>query len=157
MASLRALATIDAEQGRVEQALASDREALGLAIAPSAVARIKIQQAAHTAAAGRPVEAKELLDEVLSTGAKAGPLIQAEALLQSAALLRGMGRPREALADLAAARPRLRTFGSVMEEFEGDLELARVLRQVGQPHAALAAVDRALGRSDAVRLQTANP
>jgi len=157
MASLRALATIDAEQGRVEQALASDREALGLAIAPSAIARIKIQQAAHTAAAGRPVEAKALLDEVISTGATAGPLIQAEALLQRAALLRSMGRPREALADLAAARPRLRTFGSVMEEFEADLELARVLRQVGQPQAALAAVDRALGQSDAVRLQTANP
>ena len=157
MASLRALATIDAEQGRVEQAIASDREALGLAIAPSAIARIRIQLAAHTAAAGRPVEAKAQLDEVLSTGAKADPLIRAEALLQRAVLLREMGRPREALADLAAARPRLHTVGSVTEEFEADLELARALRLVGQPHAALAAVDRALGQSDAVRLQTANP
>ena len=157
MASLRALATIDAEQGRVEQALASDREALGLAIAPSAIARIKIQQAAHTAAAGRPAEGKALLDEVLSTGATAGALIQAEALLQRAVLLRSMGKPREALADLAAARPRLHAFGSVMQEFEGDLELARALHEVGQPHEALAAVERALGQSDAVRLQTANP
>jgi CHAT domain-containing protein/tetratricopeptide (TPR) repeat protein len=157
MASLRALATIDAEQGRVEQALASDREALGLAIAPSAIARIKIQQAAHTAAAGRPEEAGALLDEVLSASAKAGPLIQAEALLQRAVLLRSTGRPREALADLAAARPRLHSFGSIMEEFEGDLELARALRQVGQPQAALTAVERALAQSDAVRLQTANP
>ena len=157
MASLRALATIDAEQGRVEQALASDREALGLAIAPSAIARIKIQQAAHTAAAGRPAEAKALLDEVLSTAARAGALVHAEALLQRAVLLRSMGKPREALADLAAARPRLHAFGSVMEEFEGDLELARALREVGQPHEALAAVERALAQSDAVRLQTANP
>ena len=156
MASLRALANIDAEQGRTEQALAFDREALGLAIAPSAIARIKIQQAAHTAAAGRPAEAKALLDEVLSTGAKADPL-QAEALLQRAVLLRSMGRPRDALADLAAARRGFRGFGSIMEEFEGDLELARALRQVGQPHAALAAVERALAQSDAVRLQTANP
>jgi CHAT domain-containing protein len=157
MASLRALATIDAEQGRVEQALASDREGLGLAIAPSAIARIKIQQAAHTATAGRPAEAKALLDEVLSTSAKAGPLVQAEALLQRAMLLRRLGRTQEALADLAAARPRLHTLGSVMEEFEGELELGRALRQVGQPQAALAAVDRALEQSDAVRLQTANP
>jgi CHAT domain-containing protein/tetratricopeptide (TPR) repeat protein len=157
MASLRALATIDAEQGRVEQALAYDREALSLAVAPSASARIRIQQATHTAAAGRPAEAKALLDAVLSTGAKTGPLIQAEALLQRAVLLRTMGRPAEALADLSAARPRLHTFGSVMDEFEGDLELARALRQVGQPHAALAAVERALGQADAVRLQTANP
>src|SRR5256714_5074504 len=48
-------------------------------------------------------------------------------------------------------------FGSVTEEFEADLEQARALRLVGQPHAALAAVERALGQSDAVRLQTANP
>jgi CHAT domain-containing protein len=157
MASLRALATIDAEQGRVEQALAFDREALGLAIAPSAIARIKIQQAAHTAAAGRPAEAKALLDEVLSTGAKTGALIQAEALLQRGVVLRNMDRPQEALADLTAARLQLHAFGSAMEEFEAELELARAFRQVGQPHAALAAVDRALGQSDAVRLQTANP
>jgi CHAT domain-containing protein/tetratricopeptide (TPR) repeat protein len=157
MASLRALATIDAEQGRVEQALASDREALELAIAPSAIARIKIQQAIHTAAAGQPAEARTLLDQVLSSGARTGPLIEAEALLQRAVLLRSMGRPRAALVDLAAARPRLHSFGSVREEFEADLELARAWRQLGQPRRALAAVDRALGQSDAVRFQTANP
>src|SRR5262249_40587637 len=87
----------------------------------------------------------------------AGLLIQAEALLQRAALLRSMGRPQEALADLAAARPHLHAFGSVMEEFQGDLELARALRQLGQPQAALVAGDRALEQSCAVRLQTANP
>jgi CHAT domain-containing protein len=157
MATLRALATIDAEQGRVDDAIASDREALGLAVAPSAIERIRIQLAAHTAAAGRLVEAKAQLDEVLSTGAKADPLIGAEALLQRAVLLREMGRPREALADLAAARPRLRILGSVTEEFAADLEQARALRLVGRPHAAFAAVERALGQADAVRLQSANP
>jgi CHAT domain-containing protein/tetratricopeptide (TPR) repeat protein len=157
MASLRSLATIDAEEGRVEQALAADSEALSLAIAPSAIARIRIQQAAHIAAAGRPEEAKSLLDEVVSSVAKSGAPIQAEALLQRATVLRGMGRPREALTDLAAARPGLHTFGSVLEEFEGDLELARALRDLGQSREALAAVDRALGQADAVRLQTANP
>jgi CHAT domain-containing protein len=157
MATLRALATIDAEQGRVDEALASDREALGLAVAPSAIERITIQLAAHTAAAGHLVEAKAQLDEVLSTGAKADPLIRAEALLERAVLLREMGRPREALADLAAARLRLHILGSVTEEFAADLEQARALRLVGQPHAALAAVERALGQADAVRLQTANP
>jgi CHAT domain-containing protein len=157
MATLRALATIDAEQGRVDDAIASDREALGLAVAPSAIERIRIQLAAHTAAAGHLVEAQAQLDEVLSTGVKADPLIRAEALLQRAVLLREMGRPREALADLAAARPRLHILGSVTEEFEGDLEQARALRLVGQPHAALAAIERALGQADAVRLQTANP
>jgi CHAT domain-containing protein/tetratricopeptide (TPR) repeat protein len=157
MASLRALATIDAEQGRVEQALASDREALSLAVAPSAIARIKVQLATHTAATGRLAQAKAQLDEVLSTGAKADSLIRAGARLQRAVLLRKMGQPREALVDLAAARAGLHTFGSVTEQFEADLELARGLRLTGRPRAALAAVERALGQSDAVRLQTANP
>ncbi|TLZ00788.1 MAG: tetratricopeptide repeat protein, partial [Gammaproteobacteria bacterium] len=157
MATLRALATIDAEQGRVDDATAADREALALAVAPAAIERIRIQLAVHTAAAGHPVEAKAQLDELLSTGAKVDPLIHAEALLQRAVLLRQTGRPREALADLTAARPRLHRFGSVTEEFEADLEQARALRLVGQPHAALAAVERALGQADAVRLQTANP
>ncbi len=157
MATLRALATIDAEQGRVDDAIASDREALGLAVAPSAIERIRIQLAVHTAAAGHLVEAKAQLDEVLSTGAKADPLIQPEALLQRAVLLREMGRPREALGDLAAARSRLHILGSITEEFEADLEQARALRLLGQPHAALAAVERALGQADAVRLQSANP
>ena len=157
MATLRALATIDAEQGRVDDAIASDREALGLAVAPSAIERIRIQLAVHTAAAGRFEEARAQLDEVLSTGTSADPVIRAEALLQRAVLLREMGRSREALADLAVARPRLHRFGSVSEEFEADLEQARALRLVGQPHAALAAIERALGQADAVRLQTANP
>ena len=68
-----------------------------------------------------------------------------------------MGQPREALANLAAARPGLHTFGSVTEQFEADLELARGLRLTGRPRAALAAVEQALGQSDALRLQTANP
>jgi len=157
MATLRALATIDVEQGRVDDAITSDREALALAIAPSAIERIRIQLAAHTAAAGHRVEAKAQLDAVLSTGAKVDPLIHAEALLQHAVVLREMGQPREALADLAAARPRLHILGSVTEEFEADLEQARALRLLGQPHAALAAIERALGQADAVRLQTANP
>ena len=157
MATLRALATIDAEQGRLDDAIASDREALALALAPSAIERISIQLAAHTAAAGRFEEARAQLDEVLLTGAKVDPLIHAEALLQRAVLLRETGRSREALADLAIARPRLHRFGSVTEEFEADLEQARALRLLGQPRAALAAIERALRQADAVRLQTANP
>src|SRR4029077_13805161 len=157
MATLRALATIEAEQGKVDEAIASDREALALAVAPSAIERIRIQLAAHTAAAGHPVEAKAQLDEVISTGAKVDPLIHAEALLQRAVLLRETGQPREALADLAAARPHLHRLVGVTEEFEANLELARTLRLVGRPHEALAAVERALGQADAVRLQTSNP
>ena len=157
MATLRALATIDAEQGKVEAAMAFDREALSLAVAPPAIARIGVNLAAHTAAAGRLTEAKAQLDEIVSSGAKGDALIQAEALLERAVLLREMGRPRDALADLSVARPRLHRLGGVLKGFEADLEEARALRMIGRPRAALAAVERALAQSDAVRLQSANP
>jgi len=157
LASLRALATVDADQGQFERALATDQEALGLAVAPSTIARIEVQLAAHTAAAGRPTEAKARLDGLIARGVQGDPAIQAEALLQRAVLFLQMGLPQEALRDLAAARPRLHAFGSVMEEFEADLELARALRMNGETAAALHAVERSLGHADAVRLQTANP
>jgi CHAT domain-containing protein len=157
MASLRALAAIGAEQGRLNDAIGYDREALGVAFAPSSIERIRIQLALHTAAAGRLQEAKAELDDVLATGTRADPLIEAEALLQRAALLRQMGQLPEALADLTVARRRLIRLGSVTEEFDANLEFARTLRLMGQANAALAAVERALGQADAVRLQTANP
>ena len=157
MSTLQALATIAAEQGHVNEALSFDRAALSLAVAPSAVARIRIQLAMHTAAAGQVAEAKTQLDQVLANRASADPLIQAEALLRRATLLRGLGRPREALSDLAAARPRLRALGSATGVFAADLDLARTLRLVGKTRAAQAAVDRALSQADAVRLQSANP
>jgi CHAT domain-containing protein/tetratricopeptide (TPR) repeat protein len=157
LASLRALAPVYADLRAMDKALAADREALGLAIAPSTVARLEIQLAAHTASEGHLTEAKVQLDEVISRGVKSDPTIQAEALLQRAVLLRQMHLPHQALSDLEAARPGLHAFGNVTKEFEADLELARTLRITGQPDAALRAVDRALRYADAVRLQSANP
>jgi len=131
-------------------------EALGLAVAPSAIERIRIQLAAHTAAAGRLVEAKEQLDEVLSTGVKVDPLIRGEALLQRAVLLREMGRPRE-LGGPRVGSTRLHILGSVTEEFEAGLEQARALRTGCQPQAAFAAIERALGQATPSAFRLSNP
>ena len=70
---------------------------------------------------------------------------------------RQLGRPRDSVADLNRARPRLHEFSTVVEEFEANLELARAYRSLGEPRLALAAVERALGESEAVRSQSANP
>jgi CHAT domain-containing protein len=156
MMTLRALATVEAEQKQLDQAVASDQEALALAVAPYSVARIRIQQAVHMAAAGHLPEARAQLDGVLSAPAL-DPLARGNALLQRAVLLREIGEPRAALADLAAARPSLHRLGSVADEFAANLEFARTLRTLGRPHEALAAVARALRLADAIRLQTANP
>lgn len=159
LTSLRALASLYADRGETDKALADDRQALTLAVAPSAIARIRIQLAVHTAAAGREQwkEAKTQLDDVISKSVEGDPTIQAEALVQRAILLRELGSSHQALSDLEAARPKLHAFGNVTKEFEADLELARTLRTIGRSDAALQAVDQALGYADAVRLQTANP
>ncbi|MGB6605732.1 MAG: tetratricopeptide repeat protein, partial [Steroidobacteraceae bacterium] len=157
MQVFRALASVDADDGRMDKAVAWDREALGLAVAPASIERIKIQLAVHVGALGQFDPAKAELDRVISSGTRVDPDIQAEALLQRGVLLRKMGRVTDALADLAEARRRLRPLGNVSEEFAANLERARTLRLAGEPIEALAAVDEALREADAVRLQTANP
>lgn len=155
--TLRALATIYGERHLLKEALAADEEALRLATAPYSIGRIRIQLAIHTAAAGRRDDATKMLDEVIATTDKSDQLVRAEALLQRAVLRRDGGKAADALRDLAESRPLLRQYGSVIEEFAADLETARILRRLGHTGEALAAVDRALARSDAIRLQTATP
>ena len=155
--TLRALATVDADEGKVEEAMSFDREALGLAVEPTYIQRIRIQLAVHTAASGRLEDAKAGLDQVIASGAGPDPLIQAEALLQRGVLLRQMDQLRAARSDLSTARTRLQALGSISEEFAASLELARTERLAGEPRAALAAVDAALNQSDAIRLQSADP
>ena len=155
--TLRALATVDVDEARVDEGLAFDREALSLAVEPTSIERIRIQLAVHTAASGHLDEARSQLDQVIARAAGPDPLIQAEALLQRGVLLRQMGQLRAARADLSAARPRLAGLGSVSEEFAASLELARTLRLAGEPRAALTAVDEALRQADAVRLQSVDP
>lgn len=155
--TLRALATIDADEGRVDEAIAFDREALSLAVEPTYIQRIRIQLAVHTAASGHPDDAKAQLDQVIAGAAGPDPLIQAEALFRRGVLLRQLGEPRAALTDLYTARSRLRGLGSVSEEFAASLELSRTLRLAGEPRAALTAVDEALRQADAVRFQSADP
>jgi CHAT domain-containing protein len=156
LSTLRSLATLDAEQRRAQEAVVLDREALSLAVSPPAIERIRIQLASHTAATDGPAQALAQLDAVLRQGV-GDPLIREEGRLQRAMLLRVLGRPREALADLKTARPRLHALGSITDEFAAELEMARARRALGQSAAALAAVDLALAHADALRLQTANP
>jgi CHAT domain-containing protein/tetratricopeptide (TPR) repeat protein len=156
MATLRALATINGDQGRVQQALAADREALQLAVSPPVKERIRIQLAVHTAAAGQPTEAVRALDEILQD-AQAYQVIRGEALLQRGVLRRELGQLGAAQTDLNSARTILHGFGSLNEEFAANLELARILTLQHKTAAALGAVERALRLADAVRVQSSNP
>ena len=157
MATLRALATVYAEQGRLAEAIAADRDAAALATAPSAAARIRIQSAIHSDAAGHRDEAVHEVDGLLAPGAVSDPLIRAEALLERAVLLREAGDHAGALRDLAAATPRLRETGGLGDEFAAAIEAARDLRALGREAEALVAVEHALSMESAIRLQSANP
>ena len=157
MDSLRALAIVDAGEGRLEEAIRYDHEALTLAIDPLASEGIRVQLAAHTAASGRLDEAKSMLDEVLAKGPQGDPLILANALVQRAVVMRNLGQNEPALSDLGRALKTFHALSSVTQEFAADLELARTLRAQGRTEAALAAVERALAQGDAVRMQSVNP
>ncbi|MDE2135919.1 MAG: CHAT domain-containing protein [Gammaproteobacteria bacterium] len=157
MDTLRALARVDGEEGKLEEAIGYDQEALTLAVDPLAQESIRVQLATHTASAGHFEEAKSLLDEVLEKGPRGDPLILADARVQRAVIYRRLGRTNEALVDLRMALGGFHALSSVSQEFAGRLELARTLRQAGNAREALVAVDRALALGDAVRVQSVNP
>lgn len=156
LTTLRALATLDGDEGRLEDAIAADREALSLSGAPAAMELVTVQLAGHLAAAGHTNEARALLDAALRDAARY-PFVEAQALLERGSELRASGQLRQALADLGAARTRLHALGDGRDEFEANLEIARALRSLGEPRAALAATDHALALADTLRLQSANP
>jgi len=157
MDTLRALAIVDAREGKLEEAIGFDREAATLAVDPLATESIKVQLAKHARAAGRADEAKSLLDDVLEKGPRSDPLILADALVERALLRLGEGRSAETLRDLRAAIRTFHALSSVTQEFAANLELARVLRESGNTRASMAAVQRALALGDAVRVQSVNP
>ena len=156
-ATLRSLATVYGDLGQYGQAIAFDREALVLATTPISRALGRIQLALHTALSGKSAEALNMLDELLIPGTVPDDLVRAQAQLQRAAIERGRGDYEAALRDIKDAIPVFRRVGSVTDGFSADLERAQDLRCSGDPLGALAAVEAALKRSEAMRTQTANP
>jgi CHAT domain-containing protein len=157
MDTLRALARVDVNQAKLEEAIGYDHEALTLAVDPLASESIRVQLAMHMASAGHLEEAQSLLDGVLQKGPRGDPLILADARVQRAVIYRRLGRTSDAGADLRSALAVFHALSSVTQEFATNLELARTLRQAGNAREALAAVHRALALGDAVRVQSVNP
>jgi CHAT domain-containing protein len=155
--TLRSLATLMADLGDYRQAIAWDRESLALVTVARPRAQSRIQIAVHTALDGNPAEALTILDELIQEGAVPDELIVAQARLERA-VIEGRGADYEAaLRDLGAAIPVFRRSGSDFEQFSAELERARVLQLVGRTAASMAAIDRALSKSEAIRTRTANP
>jgi CHAT domain-containing protein/tetratricopeptide (TPR) repeat protein len=155
--TLRSLATVYADLGQYGSAIRFDREALELASTPNSRDLSRIALATHTALDGRADEALAILGEVLAPGAIVDPLVRARARLQRAVIQRARGEYAFALRDLAQAISVLRRLGSQSDGFAADFERAQDFNAMGAAAAAMAAVDSALARSEAIRTQSANP
>ena len=155
--TLRAMAQIEYETGHLAEAIRHDSEALRLATAPSARARILLRLAQDYAAKGDVPSARQILDELIAHPAYHDELIRAVARVQRGHLARSAGAAQPAERDLTAGIKTLDRFDSLAERFDARIELAQLYAGQGRNREALAVVRRALAYSGEIRAQTANP
>ena len=158
VATLRALALIEFERGQHGEAVAHDSEALRLATAPSARARILLRLAQDERAVGDTAAARRILD-TLTRGHPPGvdPVVEAMARAQRGGLLRAAGSLQAAGVELRRAIRTFAAYDCLAERFEAQIELAHLLADEGRGTDALRLVRQALHLSRELRVQTANP
>ena len=155
--TLRALSTLYGDEGRPEAAIAVDEVALALSANTPSRARMLVRRAEDQTTLGRYDEALATLGVILAEDRGDDAGVRAQAMIARGRIQRLTGRLAEALIDLNTALPLVRRLDLLEAQFHAELELARTLRQLHRPQQALAAVDRALARSEELRRQTANP
>jgi CHAT domain-containing protein/tetratricopeptide (TPR) repeat protein len=154
--TLRALATVYRDAGRFDDAHRLGDEALSLANAPTARARISVGIAMDTAALGDPKAALSLLQSVLRQTSN-DPIGAVQALIARARIERSQHLLALAQTDLERARQRLHALEDPEDEFQADVELAQVHADRDARGRALSMIDQAIGIAEVLRRQTANP
>lgn len=157
VAALRSLAVIEHERGDFAQAAAHNSEALRLATAPSARARILLRLAAGSAAQGQTDAALSLLEPLIAFPPNGDALVRAQALVERARLRRGTGELAAARRDIESSLGPLQEFEALTDEFDARVELAHIEHAANNEDAALEALTRALGLTGEIMSQTANP
>ena len=157
VAALRALARTEYDTGNYTEAIGHDSEALQLATAPSARARILLRVAQDYTALGDQVKARQLLDDLILSSSSSDALVHAMARVQRASLLRASGSFDGAERDLVKGLKALKRFDALAERFEGQVALAQLRADRGHFANALVTVRGALDLSREIRTQTANP
>ena len=145
---LRALAQIELETGRLAEAIGHDSEALRLASANWARARILLHLAQEYATQGDAAGSRRILDELISHPPDHDELVRAMARVQRGQHLHAAGSVRLAQKDLLQAIETLDRFDSLGDRFEARVELARVYADQGLDEQALAVLTgtQVLGR-----------
>jgi CHAT domain-containing protein len=157
VAALRSLAVIEHERGRFAQANAYNSEALRLATAPSARARILLRLAAGSIAQGQASSAMRLLEPLIAFPPNGDALIRAQALVERARLRRSAGELAAARRDVVSALEAFQDYEALTDEFEARVELAHIEHAANDEDAALKALARALALTGEIMSQTANP
>lgn len=157
VAILRALAQIEYDTGRPEAAIRHDSEALGLATASSARARILLRLAQDYLAQGNAPAARRILDELIPHPPEHDELVRAMALVQRGHLLHTAGSNSLAESDLIHGIHTLDRLDALVERFDASVELAHVYADEGRSTEALQVLRRALRYSREIHGQTANP
>ncbi len=155
--TLRTLAAVYRDAGRVSDARATEEKALSVAYSPVVRARIEIAMARDDAALGSASKGVERLDRVLAGAARGAPSVYVEAMLARATVNRTRHRLDEALADLSSARKQLGSMEDPESEFALNVELARAQMLKGNLSEAGAAAERAVALAQLLRRQSANP
>lgn len=155
--ALRALAQIESESGKLQEAIGHDDEALHLATARWARARILLHLAQQYAARGDPEDARRILDDLIAQPPGHDELLSALAQMQRAWLLEQDGLHAQARTDLLRAIRTFDRFDSLAEGFEARATLAELYASRGQDANALRLLREALRSSREIRAQTANP
>ena len=154
---LRALAQIELETGHHAEAIQHDSEALRLASASWARARILLHLAQEYAAQGNANSSGRILDELIAHPPNRDELVRAMARIQRAQYLRATGSFRLARGELIRAIEVLDRFDSLGDRFAARVELAKTYADQGLDEQAVATLHRALEYSREIRAQTANP
>lgn len=157
VAALRSLAVIEHETHQFAHASDHNSEALRLATAPSARARILLRLAAGAMAQGEPESARHLLEPLIAFPPNGDALVRAQALVERARLRRVSGELVAARRDVESSLRSLEDFEALTEEFDARVELAHIEHAANNDDAALEALARALSLTGEIMSQTANP
>ena len=157
VATLRALAVIEDETSRRQDAISHNSEALRLATAPSARARILLQLAREYEGVSKRPEALQILGSLIEEPPNGDRLIRGMALVRRGAIDRESGQLTAAEADLLQGIGLLTQFDAVAEKFDAEVEFAKLRADQHRPADALSEIRRALTLSREIRAQTANP
>ena len=155
--TLRALAQIESETGRLQDAINHDSEALRLASASWSRAHILLHLAQQYAGRGDDAGSRRILDELISHPPNHDELVRAEARVQRARLYHADRSYRPAQTDLLGAIETFDRLDALAERFDARVELARVYADQGLSAPALTMLRQAFRYSREIRAQTANP